>query len=136
MNGARSFLLNVFAIPIGVMAIILFSLTELTNNTSSKINLIILLGLAILTIIANGIALSAISFRLTEFGLSPNRLAVLGANLLMFTHLLVVSYGLIKILNGKATIQDVEAKIASFMPVYIIWAAFIAFALPFLFQFN
>jgi hypothetical protein len=118
------------------MAIILFSLTELTNNTSSKINLIILLGLAILTIIANGIALSAISFRLTEFGFSPNRLAVLGANLFMFAHLLVVSYGLIKNLNGKASLQDVEVKIASFIPVYIVWAAFIAFALPFLFQFN
>ncbi len=131
----RNFLLLFNVLLIGVMAIILFSLSELTNHTGSKINQITLLGLAAITIIANGIALSAILFRLSEFGLSPNRLAVLGANLLMFTHLLVVSYGLIKNLNGKATIQDIEAKIASFMPVYIIWAAFIAFALPFIFQF-
>ena len=132
----RNFLLLFNILLIGVMAIILFSLTEVTNNASSKINLIILLGLALLTIIANAIALSAISFRLSEFGLSPNRLAVLGANLLMFAHLLVVSYGLIKNLNGKATLQDVEAKIALFIPVYAVWAAFIAFALPFIFQFN
>ena len=131
----RNFLLLFNILLIGVMAIILFSLTELTNNTGSKINLIILLGLAVLTIIANAIALSAISFRLSEFGLSPNRLAVLGANLLMFVHLIVVSYGLIKNLNGKVTLQDVEAKIASFIPVYVVWAAFIAFALPFIFQF-
>ena len=131
----RNFLLLFNVLLIGVMAIILFSLTEVTNNASSKINLIILLGLALLTIIANAIALSAISFRLSEFGLSPNRLAVLGANLLMFAHLLVVSYGLIKNLNGKATLQDVEAKIALFIPVYAVWAAFIAFALPFIFQF-
>ena len=131
----RNFLLLFNILLIGVMAIILFSLTEVTNNASSKINLIILLGLALLTIIANAIALSAISFRLSEFGLSPNRLAVLGANLLMFAHLLVVSYGLIKNLNGKATLQDVEAKIALFIPVYAVWAAFIAFALPFIFQF-
>jgi len=131
----RNFLLLFNVLLIGVMAIILFSLTEVTNNASSKINLIILLGLALLTIIANAIALSAISFRLNEFGLSPNRLAVLGANLLMFAHLLVVSYGLIKNLNGKATLQDVEAKIALFIPVYAVWAAFIAFAFPFIFQF-
>ena len=131
----RNFLLLFNVLLIGVMAIILFSLTEVTNNASSKINLIILLGLALLTIIANAIALSAISFRLNEFGLSPNRLAVLGANLLMFAHLLVVSYGLIKNLNGKATLQDVEAKIALFIPVYAVWAAFIAFALPFIFRF-
>ena len=131
----RNFLLLFNVLLIGVMAIILFSLTEVTNNASSKINLIVLLGLALLTIIANAIALSAISFRLSEFGLSPNRLAVLGANLLMFAHLLVVSYGLIKNLNGKATLQDVEAKIALFIPVYAVWAAFIAFALPFIFRF-
>lgn len=130
----RNFLLLFNILLIGVMAIILFSFTESTSKSSSKINLIMLLGLALLTIIANGIALSAISFRLTEFGLSPNRLAVLGANLLMFAHLLLVSYGLIKNLNGKANLQYVEAKIASFIPLYIIWAAFIAFALPFLFQ--
>ena len=132
----RNFLLLFNILLIGVMAIILFSLSELTNNTGSKINLIILLGLAILTIIANAIALSAISFRLSEFGLSPNRLAVLGANLLMFAHLLFVSYGLIKNLNGKGTLQDVEAKIASFIPIYALWAAFISFLLPFIFQFS
>ena len=131
----RNFLLLFNILLIAVMSIILFSLTEVTNNASSKINLIILLGLALLTIIANAIALSAISFRLSEFGLSPNRLAVLGANLLIFAHLLLVSYGLIKNLNGKATLQNVEATIASFIPVYAIWAAFISFVLPFIFQF-
>ncbi len=131
----RNFLLLFNILLIAVMSIILFSLTEVTNNASSKINLIILLGLALLTIIANAIALSAISFRLSEFGLSPNRLAVLGANLLMFAHLLLVSYGMIKHLNGKATLQNVEATIASFIPVYAIWAAFISFVLPFIFQF-
>jgi hypothetical protein len=131
----RNFLLVFNIVLIGVMAIILFSLTEATNNTSSKFNLIILFGLALLAIIANTIALSAISFRLSEYGVSPNRLAVLGANLLVFIHLLFVSYGLFKNLNGKATFHDVEAKIASFIPVYIIWAAFVTFAMPFIFKF-
>ena len=131
----RNFLLLFNALLIGVMAIILFSLTEATNNTSSKFNLIILLGLAILAIIANAIALSAILFRLSEFGLSPNRIAVLGANLLVFIHLLLVSYGLFKNLKGKASIQDVEGDIALFIPVYAVWAAFVTFAMPFIFKF-
>ena len=132
----RDFLLLFNALLIGVMAITLYSLTEATNSISSKINLIMLLGLSLLTIIANAIALSAIAFRLSEFGISPNRLAVLGANLLMFIHLLFVSYGLIKNLNGKATIQDVEHKIALFIPVYALWAAFVTFAMPFIFKFS
>jgi hypothetical protein len=131
----RNFLLVFNAVLIGVMAIILFSLTEATNNISSKFNLIILLGLGLLTIIANAIALSAILFRLSEFGLSPNRIAVLGANLLIFIHLLFVSYGLFKNLKGKASIQDVEGDIALFIPFYAVWAAFVAFAIPFIFKF-
>ncbi len=132
----RNFLLLFNALLIGVMAIILFSLTEVSKNPSSKINLIILFGLSLLTIIANAIALSAIGFRLSEFGISPNRLAVLVANLLMFVHLLFVSYGLIKNLKGKATIQDVEKEIALFIPAYAVWAAFVTFAMPYIFNFN
>lgn len=132
----RNFLLLFNALLIGVMAIILFSLTEVSKNASSKINLIILFGLSLLTIIANAIALSAIGFRLSEFGVSPNRLAVLGANLLMFVNLLFVSYGLIKNLKGKATIQDVEKEIALFIPAYAVWAAFVTFAMPYIFNFN
>jgi hypothetical protein len=131
----RNFLLVFNAVLIGVMAIILFSLTEATNNTRSKFNLITLFGLALLAIIANAIALSAISFRLSEFGLSPNRLAVLGANLLIFIHLLLVSYGLFKNLKGIASIQDVEGNIAFFIPAYAFWAAFVSFAIPFIFKF-
>ena len=131
----RNFLLVFNIVLIGVMAIILFSLTEVTNNTNSKFNLIILFGLAILAIIANTIALSAISFRLSEFGLSPNRLAVLGTNLLIFIHLLFVSYGLFKNLKGNASIQDVEGNIAFFIPAYAVWAAFVSFAIPFIFKF-
>ena len=129
----RNFLLLFNALLIGVMAITLFSLTEATKNASSKMNLIMLFGLSLLTIIANAMALSAIAFRLSEFGISPNRLAVLGANLLMFVHLLFVSYGLIKNLKGKATIQDVEQEIALFIPAYTVWAAFVTFAIPFIF---
>ena len=131
----RIFLLVFNAVLIGVMAIILFSVTEATNNTSSKFNFFMLFGLALLAIIANAIALSAILFRLSEFGLSPNRLAVLGTNLLVFIHLLLVSYGLFKNLNGKASIQEVEGNIALFIPVYAVWAAFVTFIMPFIFKF-
>jgi hypothetical protein len=131
----RNFLLIFNIVLISVMAIILFSLTEATNNTSSKLNLIILFGLALLAIIANAIALSAISFRLSEYGLSPNRLAVLGANLLVFIHLLFVSYGLFNNLKGKSSIQKIEADIALFIPAYAVWAAFVTFAMPFIFKF-
>lgn len=131
----RNFLLLFNAVLIAVMAIILFSSTATVNNTKSKIHSMMLFALSLLTIIANAIALSAIAFRLSEFGVSPNRIAVLGANLLMFIHLLFVSFALIKNLKGKAGVDVIEAEIALFIPAYAVWAAFITFVMPFLFKF-
>jgi len=132
----RNFLLIFNALLIGVMAIILFSLSEATKNANSKINLLFLFGLSVLTIVLNGIALSAILFRLAEFGITPNRIAVLGANLLIFTNLILVAHKLYFIVKGKAEVDKVESSIAFFIPIYGIWTAIVAFILPLLFNFK
>ena len=40
------------------------------------------------TLIINGVALSAILFRVFEYGISPNKVVVSGVNILIFTHLI------------------------------------------------
>ncbi|TAJ55866.1 MAG: hypothetical protein EPO58_07270 [Chitinophagaceae bacterium] len=131
----RNFLLLFNGLLIAVMAIILFSVTEITKNTAGKLSLFILSGLSLLTIILNGIALSAIAFRLSEFGITPNRIAVLGANLLIFVNLLFVAYQLFRILKAKASVQQLENSIAQFIPVYGIWSVLVTFLFPLLFSF-
>lgn len=130
----RNFLLMFNALLIGVMAIILFSLSEETKKYKYTLNLLFLFGLSILTIIANLIALSAIAHRLVEFGISPNRLAVLGANLLIFSNLIGVSYKLFLGIKGKADVLNVENTIGLFIPIYGIWAAIVTFLFPIIFK--
>lgn len=132
----RNFLLIFNALLIGVMAIILFSVTAATKNANEKLNLLFLFGLSALTIILNGIALSAIAFRLVEFGITPNRIAVLGANLLIFINLILVAHKLFLILKGKSEVQKVENVIALFIPIYGIWTALVTFLFPLLFNFK
>jgi hypothetical protein len=132
----REFLLVFNGLLICVMAIIIFSLTEATKSISTKFNLSLLIALSALTIIANGIALSAISFRLLEFGTTPNRLAVLGSNLLIFLHLITVTRQLILLLQKKTSPQQLENAIGYLLPAYSIWTAFVTFILPLLFQFK
>jgi hypothetical protein len=120
---------------IGVMALILFSVSEVTKNTKSQTNLAILLGLSILTIVINGIALSAILFRLQEFGITPNRIAVLGANLLILANLSLVSHKLFRIVMKKGDIEDLEKSMTIMLPVYGIWACIVCFGFPLLFDF-
>ena len=132
----REFLLIFNMLLIGVMAIILFSVAETSRNSGSKISTLMLLGLSIVTIILNGIALSAILFRISEWGITPNRLAVLGGNILILTNLLLVTYRLFKTVKDSNEIENVENSIASYLPVYSLWAILVIFVFPVIFNFK
>jgi hypothetical protein len=132
----REFLLTFNALLIGVMAIILFSVAGTSRPTKHYVETFILFLLSILTVIVNGIALSAILFRISEWGITPNRIAVLGGNILMLTNLILVSIRLLKALRRKNDKTEVGAAIALFLPVYAIWAFLVTFFLPLIFNFK
>lgn len=132
----RDFLLFFNILLIGVMAIIIFSVTEATKSNHSKFTLYSLLGLSTLAIISNGIALSAIAFRLFEFGTTANRLAVLGGNLLIFSHLILVAFALLRVIRGKSAVVEIDYAITLFIPFYGVWAALVTFIMPLLFNFK
>jgi hypothetical protein len=132
----RDFLLIFNLLLIGVMALILFSIAETSKNTVSNFGTLLLLALSILTIIINGIALSAIVFRISEWGISPNRLAILGSNILILINLLIVTFKLYKTVKDHNAIEKVEISIASFLPIYILWTVLVTFVFPILFNFK
>jgi hypothetical protein len=135
-NSNRDFLLLFNVLLVAVMALILFSLTEITKSSDQKMNHWLLLGLSVLTIVVNIIALLSISYRINSYGFSPNRLSVLGADLLILFNLILVSRKLFLIVRGKVGVEEVEKSIAVFLPVYFIWTAFVAFGFPILFHFK
>ena len=132
----REFLIIFNFLLIGVMAIILFSVAEAFKKNENQTGSFILLALSIVTIIVNGIALSAILFRISEWGITPNRLAVLGGNILMLTNLFIVTFRLFKNVSKKADIREVENSISIFLPVYILWAIIVTFIFPLIFHFK
>ncbi len=129
----REFLLLFNGVLIGVMALILFSLGEATKQNASRVHQYFLFALAVLAIIDNGIALSAIGFRLVEFGVTPNRLAVLGSNALVMVHLMITTQKLWSFLKGNERIEAVEKSLTSYLPFYAVWAAIVSFVFPLLF---
>ncbi|MFM7091865.1 MAG: hypothetical protein ACKOZZ_13750 [Bacteroidota bacterium] len=132
----REFLLLFNVLLIGVMALIFFSVAEASNTEKSKTEKYILFLLSLVTIVVNGIALSAILFRIAEMGLTPNRLAVLGTNILILINLMLVTVKLYGVLAQKRDIITVGSQIAVFLPIYTLWTIFITFILPFLFNFE
>ena len=132
----REFLLLFNALLIGVMAIIFFSVAEAAKTTKSRAEIGILFLLSVITILVNGIALSAILFRISEWGITPNRAAVLGANLLILVNLLLVTVQLFRVLSKKTDITGVGKVIAGYLPVYCLWVSIVTFVFPYLFGFR
>ena len=131
----REFLIIFNALLIGVMAIILFAVAGSARTPSRGIGTIVLLLLAVLTLVVDGIALSAIVFRISEWGITPNRLAVLGGNLLIGTNLGWVTQRLAMAVRNRGDLAGVEDCIARFLPIYTVWTAVVMFVFPFLFGF-
>jgi hypothetical protein len=132
----RNLLLIYNALLIGVLALIFFSVAEIEKNKKGYFNTAILLGLSVLTIIINGIALSAISYRLFEYGITPNRIAVLGGNILIFVNLLIVTIQLLKAIKNNSSLTEVQNSIAKYLPVYAVWVGLVAFLLPLIFGYK
>lgn len=129
----REFLLIFNLLLIGVMAIIFFSVA---GADKSRAAIWVLLLLSIVTIVVNSVALSAILFRISEWGITPNRLAVLGGNVLILVNLLLVTIQLIRVLRNKGEISLVGKAIARYLPVYVVWVALVTFLFPFIFNFK
>lgn len=132
----REFLIIFNLLLIGVMAIIFFSVAESSKTRANATATWMLFLLSAVTVIVNCIALSAIVFRIAEWGITPNRLAVLGGNLLILLNLLFITVQLFKSLTKKSDIATVGRSIAMFLPVYSLWAVIVIFLFPVLFGFR
>ncbi len=132
----RNFLLLFNIMLIAVMAIIAFSTAGISSAKPKRFNIIILFLLSVVSLIINIITLSAIVYRLGEFGFSPNKSAVLGLNILVFVHLTMIMLDLFKVIFRGESHTRVEKTIVRFLPVYAFWTLFVVFAFPLIFGFR
>jgi len=129
----REFLLVFNILLLGVMALIVFAVSESSKIRKQQFNKVVLTLMAIAALIINTIALSAIIYRLGEYGFTPNRTAVLVSNLLLFGHLIWITIGLFKVTFNKKDIVLVEDAISKYLPIYAAWTIIVVFAFPFIF---
>ena len=129
----RDSLMTMNILNISVMALVVFSLSSFKDLVSNfKINSV--LALSVLTIIVNLVCLVAIVGRLFEMGFTPNRVTVLGANLLILINLFYVFFSLIKGKSNEDKVLNVKHSIGKYLPIYGIWFAIVIFILPLLFS--
>lgn len=129
----RDFLIIFNLMLLGVMAIIVFSISEISVNKSQRFNEITLFSLSVITLIIDLVALSAIIYRLGEYGFTPNRTVVLGSNILIFGNLVKIMIDLYLVNFKRKEIKQVEMTIAGYLPVYAAWTIFVVFGIPLIF---
>ncbi len=131
----RNFLLIFNLMLLGVMAIIIFSVSETSIISNRKFSAVILLALSAITIIIDLVALSAIFYRLREYGITPNRLSVLISNILVLGNLVLILTDLFKVNFKGRDFSKVELTVAKYLPVYLVWIIIVIFGFPLIFGF-
>jgi len=124
------FLFNLMLL--GVMALIVFSASELGHSHKKDKQVFLLLMLALLAIVIDGIAITAISSRVMD-GITPNRLVVLCTNILILINLVLMARDLFRACFRDGMPGTVELTVAKYLWVYAAWTVFAIFLLPFLF---
>lgn len=132
----REFLLIFNLMLILVLLITIFSFSERETGSKIAFNDRVIFALLTVALVIDCVALSAILFRLTSYGITPNRMAVLGMNLIVFVHLIRITVNHCRFLLGKVKIETVEASITRYLPVYSLWALIVFLFFPIMFTFK
>jgi hypothetical protein len=81
--------------------------------------------LPVVTIFLDFVTISAVVYRLSKYGVTANKVTLLGTNIIMLGHLVYMVYLKIK--------QKMEEN-TRYLPFYFLWAAVVVFLFPFLFK--
>jgi hypothetical protein len=130
----RNFLIAFNGILLGVLAVTIFSITESGTDEKKNISDYINFALIILALIIDSVALSAIVFRLSSYGITPNRLAVLGVNILIWANLIWIMVSYMYFLRNKTGPSAIQDAVTKYLPVYGLWAAFVTITFPLIFN--
>lgn len=130
----RDFLLSFNGILLSVLVVTIFSITESGTDVKKSISDYINLALIVLALIIDSVALSAIVFRLSSYGITPNRLAVLGVNIVIWANLIWIMLRYLRFLQNKTGAASIQDAVTKYLPIYGLWAAFVTLTFPFIFR--
>jgi hypothetical protein len=119
-----------------ILAMTVFSIRENEIFKKEKFQDFILTALLSIGLLLDLTALSAILFRLGSYGMSPNRIAVLGLNLLIAGHAAGLLYDIIGKFQGKKGLHHLRNRTSRYLTVYAGWTAFMVFIYPLLYGYK
>jgi hypothetical protein len=94
------------------------------------------LVLVVSALVVDGVALYAIAARMSEFGLTPNRVAALGENIILLVNLAWSAWLYARFLRQRSSFAVLERWQMAYLPVFSVWAALVVLVFPPLFRYR
>ncbi len=102
------------------------------GSTENRFINICSLALAVITVLLDLYTLSATIYRISSFGISPNKLTLLVTNITMLGNLVFILFRCFKEKSFKVPAE----KIVVYLPAYAVLAFIVVFIFPFAFKFK
>ena len=118
-----------------VLGLVLYVISSRNNQQPPNMFDYLNLALILIAFVIDGVALSAILFRLSAFGITPNKIAALGENLILLGNLGGLAWLYVIYFKRKCDFIKLEIWQTGYLYVYFIWTAIVAFIFPILFGF-
>lgn len=118
-----------------VLGLVLYVISARDRNQPPNLFDYLNLALILVALVIDGVALSAIVFRLSAFGITPNKVAALGENLVLLGNLAGLAWLYVRYFRRQCAFSQLERWQTAYLNVYAVWLAFVAFAFPILFGF-
>lgn len=132
----RNFLIGFDLMLVLVLGLVLYVISSRDIHSNPNVSDYMNLSLICTALIIDVVALVAILFRLSAFGITPNKVAALGENIALFINLGGLAWLYIRYFLKKIDFVKLERWQTFYLNIYAIWMAVVAFLFPVIFQFR
>ena len=113
-----------------VLGLLLYSISARDSQSPPGFFDVMQVVLVVSALLANAIALWAIAARISEYGFSPNRVTVLGVNVILLINLAWSAVLYVRFLSKRGSFGALERWQTDYLPVYAVWAAIVVIVFP------
>ena len=136
INVKREVLISFDLLLAVVVGLVLFSASARDPQAPPNFFDGLQLALVVSALVVDGVALYAIAARISEFGLSPNRMAALGENIILLANLTWSAWLYARFLRHRSSFAVLERWQIAYLPVFSVWAAVVVLVFPPLFGYR
>jgi hypothetical protein len=132
----REVLIGFDLLLVVVLGLLLYSVSARDSRTPAGFFDVMQVVLVVSALLADAVALWAISARIFELGFTPNRVAGLGVNIILLVNLAWSAVLYVRFLTARGSFTDLERWQTRYLPVYAVWATIVVIVFPIVFGYT